>query len=290
MKGTVSYDRRSSLVIAPVSGAPGRELTGLRVVFEVKKTSQSHANTASVKVYNLRQDTRNAILVKKAALILKAGYSWSGAELPVVASGVVLRVEHSAASPDVETSVDLRDGGLGLDDSKVRRAYPAGSIVGDVVKAIVATMPDVTLGTLDAEAMTRKFTSKRVLSGSSRVALDGIATAYGFEWSVQDGVLQALDRTNAKGQQYSAAVISAKTGMIGSPTKTDAGCKVDSLLLPFVLPGSFIKVESSFCSGYFKALTVEHKGDTHGDEWKTTIDAKSLDKWQGPGKKSKGKK
>jgi hypothetical protein len=78
--------------------------------------------------------------------------------------------------------------------------------------------------------------------------------------------------------------------MIGSPTVTNAGCKVESLLQPGLVPGCFVKVESDFVQGYFKALTVSHSGDTWDGDWKTEIETKAIDKWVGPGSTGKSKK
>jgi hypothetical protein len=288
MNAPALYNRKASLIIGNAS--TGVELTGLRIVFEVKKTSTSHANTANIKVYNLAAETRNMILAKKTALILRAGYG-DAYPLPLLASGVVQRVEHASQPPEVETDIEIRDGGLGLDGAQFRKAYAAQTPLAQIVRDIAATMSDVTLGSMLAVA-SGKIPSKRCFSGPARLALDKLASAFGFEWSVQNGVLQVLERKKGTtNTQVSATVLSKTTGLIGAPTKTNAGCKATSLLMPHILPGTFIKTEHEFCSGTYKVLTVEHKGDTYGDDdWTTTSEAKSIARWVGPGAKSKGKK
>lgn len=286
MRAGLQYDRHASLVIAPVSGQPGVELAGLRIAFEVKKTSASHANTATVRIWNLSETTRNKILAKKMALILRAGYG-DATPLPLLASGVVQRVEHTPQPPDVLTEVEIRDGGLGLDDARFRHAYPSGTPVQLIVNDILGAMPDVGRGSLVAEALSKTLPAKRCFSGSARHALDKLAGAYGFEWSVQDGLAQIVDRTGSSKPQATATVLSADSGMIGSPTKTNAGCKVKALLQPHINPGEFLQTVSGFVSGYFKAMAVEHRGDTHGEEWETEIEAKAIGKWTGIGAKSK---
>ena len=170
MRDGLLYGRQATLVIAPTSGAMGVDLTGLRIAFEVKKTSTSAPNASTIKVWNLSETTRNRILAKKMALILRAGYGETADKLPVLASGVVLRVEHSPQPPDVVTEVEIRDGGLGLDDSKVRRVYPAGTPVRHIVEQILGTMPDVSVGALTASALLGRLPGKRCFSGSARAA------------------------------------------------------------------------------------------------------------------------
>lgn len=288
MRAGIQHGRRASVVIAPTSGDPGVELAGLRIAFKVKKKSTSHANTINVKVWNLSERTRDRIVKKQTVLILRAGYGESTDKIPRLGSGVIQRVVHSAQSPEVMTEVELRDGGLGLDDSEFRRAYPAGTKVQRVVDDVLKAMPDVSRGAMQSAALARKLPGKRSFSGNARNVLDKLSKAFGFEWSVQDGSAQFVDRTAAVGGQVSAIVLSAKTGLIGSPSRTNAGCKAKCLMQPAIIPGRFIKTESRFCAGYFKALTVEHSGDTHGPEWITSVEAKAIGKWVGPGKKSKG--
>src|SRR5574343_591448 len=103
------YSRKASLVVAPIGGQPGLDLEALRFAFAVKKTSTSHPNTATIKVYNLAEKSRNAIVIKKTALILRAGYG--DATPPVLASGVIQRAEHTPQPPEVESELEIRDGG-----------------------------------------------------------------------------------------------------------------------------------------------------------------------------------
>lgn len=283
------FGLQAALLVAPVSGQPGKELRGLRIAWEVRKTSSSSANPSTVRVWNLSESTRNSILTKKSALILRAGYGEADGQLPLLASGVVLRVEHSPQPPDVVTELQLRDGGLGLDDAKFNHVYARGTLVQDIVDDMIAEMPDAGRGPMVASALSQTLPARRVFSGMVRHEFDKLATAFGFEWSIQDGAVQVIDWTGARGPQVTATVLSIASGLVGSPTKTNSGVKVESLMMPSILPGGFIKVESDFASGYFRAVSVEHKGDSYEGEGRTTTEAKSLDKWVGPGAKAKKK-
>jgi hypothetical protein len=286
----IEYQLDASLVIAPVGGQPGVELRGLKIAWETRKTSASSANTAKVQVWNLTKSTRNKIVKKKTALVLRAGYIGLGsvdAQLPLLASGVILRVEHSHPDVDSVSSFELRDGGLGLDDAMFHHAYPKGTLVQDIVDDLIAEMPDAGRGALNAAALQARLSAPRAFSGRVREAFDKVSGAFGFEWSVQDGAVQVLDRTGARGPQVTAVEISVETGMVGSPVLTNAGCKVESLLMPSIVPGGWIKVRSDLVTGYFKVVTVEHSGDSWEGTGRSIAEAKSIDKWSGPGAKSK---
>jgi len=271
--GNQQFDRVASLVIAPIDGGLGFNVSGLRVVFDVSKKSASAPNKANVRVYNLSRDHRLAIKAKKQAIILKAGY---GKSMPLLASGVIQRVEHSAESPNVVTEMELRDGGRGLDESEFRKTYAAGASRKRIVQDILGTMPDVSIGALVASGLSGVTSHKIAFTGSSRRALDKLGRSWYFEWSVQDGAAQVLDRNQSSRPQVMAVVLSPTSGMIGSPTKTNVGCKVKSLLRPDILPGVILDVRSDFAKGYFKTVSVKHEGDTHGREWFSTMEAKTI--------------
>jgi len=76
--------------------------------------------------------------------------------------------------------------------------------------------------------------------------------------------------------------------MIGSPTVTDKGVEVKTLLNPAVKPNSsiliesiaetvsrgnlfFRKLKSTRAAGKYKVVEVKHKGDTHSNEWSSSI-------------------
>jgi hypothetical protein len=85
------FNRRAQTIVAPVDGSEGIDVTGLRTVFRVEKTSTSEPNTATVEVYNLSPFSRNRIESKDQVVTLRAGYVDQAEQ---VILGVVRRVEH----------------------------------------------------------------------------------------------------------------------------------------------------------------------------------------------------
>ena len=50
------------------------------------------------------------------------------------------------------------------------------------------------------------------------------------------------------------------------------GLKVKCLLRPEINPGNVVEIESAqIQKALFRAVEVEHNGDTHGQEWTTTL-------------------
>lgn len=272
---TILYDRYAQLIIAPLSGGAGIELVGLRFNFNVKKTKTSEPNTATIKIYNLAQNTRDNIQAKNQGIVLSAGYRDYSERLFV---GVIKRLEHKRDNTEIVTEMECKDGGIDLSRSvEFKKSYASGTSKLRIIKDILKAMPHVIEGKISSDATSGVIPGKLALSGGARIVLNKLARAWGFEWSVQNGALNILELgTGTITNQAMAIVLKPNTGLIGSPVKTDRGAKFQSLLIPDIVPGSYITLESEFLSGHYKAETVTHAGDTHGNEWTTDVEARSL--------------
>ncbi len=70
--------------------------------------------------------------------------------------------------------------------------------------------------------------------------------------------------------------LSKDTTLIGSPVYTDTGAKVISYLRPELRVFQYIRVESSVLDRNISILELNHRGDTHTDEWYSEIDGSNL--------------
>lgn len=270
--GVELYDRKANLIIAPEQ-ANGLKIEDLRITFRIEKTSSSEPNKANIKVYNLAKGTRDWIKAKDQLVVLNAGYVDLIQQISV---GVIDRVEHKRESVDIITELECKDGGLDLRQAEFQRSYSAGTSKRGIIKNIIAAMPNTDEGSLDATGITGNIEAKLSLSGSTRRILDKLARAWDYEWSVQDGAIQILNPTGTLTSHDMAIVLRSNTGLIGTPVKTDRGMKCKSLLIPSIKPGTYLKVESEFLTGHFKAESVSHVGDNTGGEWSTEAEAIKL--------------
>jgi hypothetical protein len=283
--GVELFDRAAELVVAPIDGGDGLDVSGLRIVFNVKKSSSSEPNTATVSVWNLSSMSRGRIKSKDQAVVLKAGYTDLLEQLAV---GVIKRVEHRREGVDIVTELEIKDGGQDLLEPEFRRSYTGGTSRRRIINDILSKMPHTSVGRIAASGINGSISGKMAFSTTCKRALDRLARSWDFEWSIQDGAVQMLDRDSAIEPVELAIVLNEKTGLIGSPARTgqegarksrsktrkqQTGAKFDSLLLPSLRPGRYVLLESEFVTGAFKAQSVEHAGDTHGSDWKTTTEA-----------------
>lgn len=296
------FDRVAQLLIGQ-SGKDGVLIENLRFSFQIEKTLSETLNNSTISVYNLNKEDRKTIEQPNNALILKAGYI-DHVGTQEIFIGIVRRTLTRRDSVDWITDIELDDGLIAYRDSKLSVAFKPGSKAVDVLNFIAKSFG------LPVHKFTN-FPDKYYphgwsFVGRSRDAMTKVCEFLGCEWSIQNQEIQILKK--GKATQNEAVLMSAESGMIGSPeletktlsdqdaakqgvttnskgavvraTKTDEGTKprlqvsgyrVKSLLQPTVQPGQIVKLVAEGIDAFLKVETVSHSGDTHGDDWFTEL-------------------
>lgn len=260
----------------------------LRIVFDIDKDLTQQTNKSSIKVYNLSEATRKKLEVADAVCALEVGYA-EDVGLRRIFLGEITYATTRREGPDKVTELELNDGQVAMRDTVVSLGYAAGVGGKKIVDDVAGQMGLLTQIAADVEFAS--YPAGFSFVGPGRTCLDKVMDATGATWSIQNNVLQVImagSSTNVR-----ALVLSPSSGLIGSPerivkgvTRPDeeatkkrkvkkdkkdkqAGWKVRSLLAPTVNPGDLIRVESSTVTGWLKAESLKHSGDTHGGEWYT---------------------
>jgi hypothetical protein len=257
------------------------QISDLDVTFKVEKSLGSDPNTAEIQVYNLNTDHRGQLqALKSVYCLLLVSY---GSDPP----GCIFRGDlHDALSRreglDWITTVRSGDGAQAL-KGRINKSFKAGTSVETVIREAAAGMG---LSTVDVKALLagvggrgggRQYMKGTVLSGSAANELDRVTSAAGLEWSIQDGVLQLLPRAEALAG--TAVVLSADTGMIGSPALDSKGVlKAKSLLMPDLFPGRKVQVVSATIpdGSFYRVERITYTGSTFGPEWYCDMELKAL--------------
>ncbi len=244
---------------------------GLRIVFKVTKTSQKEPNTLEGMIYNLSPTTRAALQQKGVRLLLEAGYVATG--LAQVFVGDVRTIDHIRDGADWKTIIKCGDGERAFRYSRISESFAAGATMFDVVKRAANSM-GVALGNTAAQAakLATPLYHGWVSHGAASSALDKAVKSLGYDYSIQNGVLQILAPNESLAQ--SIPVVSPQTGLIGSPEMGSPEkkgepslLKFKALLMPEALPGGRVQVISERYNGIFRTRKVDHSGDTMGGSW-----------------------
>lgn len=276
------FDRRYRVQVKDL------DVSELRCVFKVKRSLRSEPNTCDLQIYNLSEDQRRSLenlpdrregttLKQMAALptsnpmaMVEAGYKSTGTSLIYLGE---VRTAHSVSEgSDVVTHLSSGDGEKDMQTSRIH--VPIGPKT-SIDVALTALVRELGCGEGNLQQMIPKlrlsgaaemYVAGSVLSGSAADELDAFCKAANIEWSIQNGRLQLLDRS--KGLEGDVLVLSADTGLIGSPSVDNKGIvSFTTLIIPNLVPGKRVVFEAKSLKGVYRVDDCTYSGDTYGKEW-----------------------
>lgn len=251
------------------------QIERLRIRFAVSKSVGSDPNTCEIVVSNLAEKTRAEIADLPRKVILEVGYEGAMQRLFV---GDLRWANSVKVETDWETTLQVADGGRAFIEPRVGRSWSAGTTAITAIRECVEKMGFLLPRNAELDPrLRRQFANGIAIAGRASIELSRLLAPFGLGWSVQDGNLQILAADEIRADQ--ALVIDGASGMIGAPSfapPATAGAKpvltVQTLIYPQVTPGGRIDLRSQQISGRFKVTSVNHSGDTHGDDWTTEIE------------------
>lgn len=271
----------------PEPGFTPFRIEGLRVSFDVKrklKTASANAtNTATVQIWNLSAETRARLLEKNRKVLLFAGYK-DGEGIELLFEGTIVSVNHDRQLPDVVTRIESHDGEGTLRTAHLSKSYKEGASASQILKDVIKSLGLPT--SFVAKFEDKKFLQGFAHHGPAKDAMDKMCKSLGLEWSIQNGFTQVLKQNEPDNTDKALILITDKSGLIGSPErlkqiqddpnkdKNPNGYTIKSLLQPRLNPGSHVAVQSREIKlvTSFRVENVNHKGDTHGQDWTSEIE------------------
>ncbi len=274
------FKRKYALIL---SGNNTKVITDLRVSFEVTKSERSYPNLAKIDIYNPNQETISMLTADDPLIILRVGY--------VDNEGIIFRgksrnVYINKLNEDRILTIYAADGGRDWESAIYNKTLSENIKIKDIVSELFQTLTEsgeVSIGSIQGLNIPADKLRGQTLSGSTKDILDLLADDYNFKWSIQDGEI-ILTENNTAIDYLESVIINQSTGMIGSPTVTEIGVEVASLINPNILPGrlftvnavsaqlslsnlQFRTVKRTSANGTYRAYEVIFKGDTHSNEW-----------------------
>ena len=282
------YKRDYSLTIIPDSG-DSKTIKGLRINFDITKSILSFPNLCRLTIYNTNEETKSALQTKFTKIILNVGYE---GDIRLLFKGEVRNVSQSKIGVDSMITCYCGDGERDWQNATFNKTFSENVTISSAIQDILKTFKEVTIGDIQGVPDVADKLMGQTLSGSSKDLLDGFSDEYGFNWSIQDGeVIITPYKESLKNDE--AILVNSATGMIGSPTLTEIGADVTTLLNPRMLPNRAFKIESlnndiqvgnifyrnikrTSAEGTYKIQEVVFKGDSQEGEWLSTVKGRIL--------------
>ena len=243
-------------------------------------------NSAVIQVYNLADLTISAIEKEFSRVALQAGYQ---SNMGIIFDGSIkdtrLLKGHGI---DRVFEILAADGDKAYNWSVVNTTLAAGSRPGDRLQACQAAMDKkgVAAGFIP-DMGGNPLPRGKVMYGPTRNFVRQEANNNDMAWSVQDGKMQLVPKSGYLPGE--AVVLTSATGLIGSPEQTKDGIQVQCLINPRLKIAGRIKLNNKSiqkvqgevkpgksadskpaaldADGFYRILSMEYSGDTHGTDW-----------------------
>ena len=250
--------------------------------FQISRGANGVPASGKIDVFNLAEETEERIYQRAQSLEIFAGHESDDEVPPLLAKGDVRRVSRGREGNDRVTSI-----GFGGSVDALTRAYISHTwkgtikvrdIIRDAVEGIeggaLKGIEGVSLGPSKTEIPSRLTEKDFMWSGAAPAMFRELLSQRGIEWYEQDAVIEF----NAPKTAGIGAVlkIGPNTGMIGTPTVTDEGVELSTLLDPRIRLDSRFQVEGLRVLGIetqpeWTVTSVEHRGDNRTGEFQTTL-------------------
>lgn len=229
-------------------------------------------NRANIKVYGLNEKNRNKLFQnpwnipilqdgKKGfrRVILEAGY---GRSIYPIFDGVLTRGYSVREGVDWTTNLECISSAVGVYNTFINKSYndtKQKEIVEDIIKQM-SQYGDLTKGVVTPSLSTDSTGPVSFVGESYR-----LLSQFGVDVFVDGGKLNVLRVDEVIGSlDLQIPGINANSGLIGTPILNNDGYVVVNMIFdPTIKLATLVNLESvtaSFFNGYYKVMSVEHKG------------------------------
>lgn len=243
-------------------------MRNLRVAFSAQKGITGSPNTLDMEIYGLSLVTMQSVRGNLSRIQVIAGYSSSADSASIVASGAILAAIPEMRGPDAVLTIKALDGYGGMVRSAYSRAFDGRTPISTVVADMAAALPGVTVGQIDVDG--QLFQKGQQFAGPTTAQLNKMADQYGFSWSVQDGVFQAISDRRDSGRVFTFTsernLISA-VPLLNGPLAANVGVEIEAKFDARMKPGDRMVIDSRVnpaLNGSYKATSVGLSFDSHG--------------------------
>jgi len=288
----VLFNRELRVEIFSESGTV-RLIEGLHISFTATLRSRGNPNEATISVYNLAPDTRNALRVDGVGVRLFGGYN--GKSDKIFEGTIITPVTNPDDAVNMVTEIYSGDGYRNLNRSFFSKSYASGTLLKVILRDVAGTLGlpfDIDSRVVDGISILRG----RSFDSKTKRALNDLSRDFNFNWRINFGVLNIGVVDEADRTSPTAIALNANTGLIGTPTvkferyKGDTRRRVvaPSLLNAGLRPGRLVEIESKKAvieydkkfknnrseistDGVYLIDEVTHSGDNFGGDFDSEV-------------------
>ncbi len=274
---------RSAKVQISIGSTKLVEIQNLRIAFKTSASLSSSGGEGDISIWNVNKTTRGIIEESKQDKTIKritlfAGY---GSSLSLIYSGNLTDRTFKKEATDGILQLLCKDG-QNQKSLTINKNYGPGTGLRDIVRDLMKTIQDRSpepVGIIEENVLklipNTKMNKGLHASGLLVKILEDVLNDVGVEISFQNGSIQLM--FSDKFLEETIIDFTSKTGLLGKPEKLEDGrIKFRSQLTGLIKPGKLVRLESDeIARSRFTCETVSHDGDTRGNVWETTSEARA---------------
>lgn len=263
----------------------------MQITFSVDCKFGTEGSIAEITLYGASDKTRRAIYNKFDQVTLSAGY---GNQPGLIFSGGVVNFEIGREGVDSYIKFYCRTAAAKQADGFISKTWGENTPQADIIREVAEAMllPVEFVG--DFSSLPKAIKGRSVCT-SATACMNELARTHGFTWYMSGTRLTIIkldENGRPASRQSPPHIVSAETGMIGSPQIMPQQIEVSKKLDPAIMPGERIDLRANtrnFAfsgvysaemmeadptggSGIYGVMNVRHEGDFHGDTWNTSIE------------------
>ena len=251
------------------------DINSMKIKVHVEKTKIYIPNLARISIWNLKRSTIDSLKTAGKEVRVYAGIQ--GYEKEYLYKGSLMGVVTERQGTDYVTTLTCQTSGSNLIRSVVSKTWTEGVAVDQVVREIVATIPNVTYDPLNNTIKGTIGYKGFSFVGTASTALTKLGNQFGFSWNINNGVfVVTMDGTPRR----TGIVLNSRSGLrkvsprLSGILQIQDGVDIYCVYQQNIEPGQLIRVESSVSpklNGSYEAHTIEYDLCPKEDEWDMSI-------------------
>ena len=254
-----------------IGGAPGTTLLvveDLRINFDLRNDAHSSPPSSKVQIYNLAPRSDSLISSEGQPVVVMAGY---GDRIALIAQGEIRRVDRERRGLERVTSITLGASDKTRTEAVISKTYQRVHIR-TIVSDLVLDYLGLRLGPMTY--IPNLVINSFVAEGKAEDELKRLLEPYQVEPYETLGEIR-FARQNIPADRRSFS-LSEATGLIGTPTVTEKGARAKMALNNEIELDQPVYISSSVLTGWYKVVSLAHRGDTWDGEFVTEIEASAI--------------
>lgn len=276
------------------------DVSNLRCIFKTKADINTYCQLGTLTVYNMNARTEKEVIEEGFQISIFAGYE-DGQYGEIFTGDIIQIFRNRENGIDYRLEIIAMKGNSTFTANFCRTTLAAGSNPREI-PAVLANQSTkkFEVGTVSEEIPNQPLPRGKVLFGTPAKYLRDISVWHdAYCWAGKDDKLE-VRTCEQEIPEDNVLVLTPTTGLVGTPVYTDNGINIKMLLEPRLAPEYMVKIDNEIIQrqalnidvnnkngqvnqqqvsqqdqfdkdGEYQIFSIEHSGDTWGDDWTTTV-------------------